>query len=200
MEPPEKFSRPLGDRRYKKLFVLAVEGIKTEPLYFALFNSRDSVIRVQCLKDKSGSSPPQVLKRMEKHLKAGELKSTDEAWLVSDKDQWSDSQLSQLHQWSQKEENYGFALSNPKFEYWLLLHFADGSGVTSAQDCDRRLKGYIPDYDKSLDTKKITVEMINSAIERARQKDNPSCADWPRIFGATVYKLVESILNSGNTT
>lgn len=44
--PPKrrKFSRPLGERRYRKLFVLAVEGSKTEPQYFAIFNDQNSVI------------------------------------------------------------------------------------------------------------------------------------------------------------
>jgi len=70
-----------------------VEGIRTEPQYFSLYNSQGSVIRVQCLKGKSDSSPPQVLKRMEKYLKAEELKKSDEAWIATDKDQWSDGQL-----------------------------------------------------------------------------------------------------------
>lgn len=34
-----KFQRPLGERRYKKLFLIAAEGIKTEPIYFGLFNT-----------------------------------------------------------------------------------------------------------------------------------------------------------------
>ena len=54
---------------------------------------------------------------MKKHLEKEGLKKTDEAWLVVDKDQWSDEHLFQLHQWSQQKENYGFALSNPKFEF-----------------------------------------------------------------------------------
>ncbi len=90
--PPKrrKFSRPLGERRYRKIFILAVEGIKTEPQYFAVFNDQNSVIRVNCLKGKHDSSPPQVLARMENHLKKEGLKKSDEAWLVVDKDQWTD--------------------------------------------------------------------------------------------------------------
>lgn len=85
---------------------------------------------------------------MTDHLEHEGLKSSDEAWLVVDKDQWTDEQLTQLHQWSLQQENYGFALSNPKFEYWLLLHFEDGTGVTSSRDCTERLKRWIPEYDK----------------------------------------------------
>lgn len=70
--------RPLGERRYRRVFFVATEGTKTEPEYLALLDDQYSVIKVKWLKGAS---------------------------------------------------NRGFALSNPKFEYWLLLHFEDGAGV-----------------------------------------------------------------------
>jgi hypothetical protein len=192
-----KFQRPLGKRRYKKLFIIAAEGIKTEPLYFDIFTDDASTVRVSCLKGKHDSSPLQVLKRMTDHLEREELKSSDEAWLVVDKDQWTDDQLAQLHQWSSQKDNYGFALSNPKFEYWLLLHFEDGTGVTSSRDCTDRLKCRIPDYDKGIDMRKISRSQIKDAIRRAKERDNPPCSDWPRILGqTTVYRLIENILGT----
>ncbi len=192
-----KFQRPLGERRYRKLFVIAVEGAKTEPQYFAVLNDRRSVVRVNCLKGKHGGSPPQVLKRMEIHLAREALRASDEAWLVVDKDLWSDEQLAQLHAWSLGHGNYGFALSNPKFEYWLLLHFEDGTGIESSRECSERLKRYLTDYDKGIDSRKITRDMIDQAIRRAKARDNPPCADWPRnLGGTTVYKLVENIIEA----
>ena len=116
--------------------------------------------------------------------------------MVVDKDQWTNEQLSQLYRWSQQADNYGFALSNPKFEFWLLLHFEDGSGVNSSQICSRRLKRYLPIYDKGIDIRKISETMIADAIRRAKQRDKPPCGDWPRNTGTTVYKLVESIQES----
>ena len=133
------FRRPPGQRRYRKLFVVATEGQKTEPQYFSLFNSA-SVIRVLCLKCGRDSAPESVLKRMQRYLNDEEIKKTDEAWLVVDKDQWSSAQLLMLHQWAQSAANYGMALSNPKFEYWLLLHFEDGSGVGTSSQCSERLR------------------------------------------------------------
>lgn len=190
-----KFQRPLGERRYRKMFVIAVEGVKTEPEYFAIFNDQQSVLWVNCLKGGCDSSPPQVLNRMNSYLKEKGLRSTDEAWLVVDKDQWTDEQLTQLHVWAEGRDNYGFALSNPKFEYWLLLHFEDGNGITSSYDCTVRLKRYLPDYDKGIDRRKITRQGIIDAVRRAKQRDTPPCADWPRMIGcSTVYKLVEKIL------
>jgi hypothetical protein len=190
-----RFQRPLGNRRFRKLFVIAVEGAKTEPQYFALINAQHSIIQVTCLKGRHGSAPLQALKRMEDYLRHEGLRSSDEAWLVVDKDQWTDEQLSELHAWKTKRGNYGFALSNPKFEYWLLLHFEDGEGIKSSQDCSDRLKRHLPDYNKGIDGRKITRQRIEDAIRRAIQRDNPPCADWPRLVGnTTVYRLVKNIL------
>lgn len=50
------FQRPLGERRYKKLFVVSVEGSKTEPQYFSIFNQPQSIVLVKCLKRPSTES------------------------------------------------------------------------------------------------------------------------------------------------
>ena len=171
----------------------ATEGMKTEPQYFAIFKSREPIVKVKCLEGKTKSSPTQVLQRMNAYLREELLKEYDEAWLVVDKDSWTDDQLAQLYQWSQKRENYGFALSNPKFELWLLLHFEEPTGVTFT-NCIERLNRYWPNYDKGIDVRKITLDHISEAIRRAKQRDNPPCSDWPRTIGSTVYKLVEKIL------
>ena len=191
-------TRPVGNLRYRKLFVLSLEGTITERQYFASFNVPNSVIQIKCLKGnkKTDRSPRQVLTRMEHHLKEAGLKKTDEAWLVVDKDEWTKEQLSVLHHWSQQADNYGFALSNPKFEFWLILHFEQGDEISSSQVCSRKLKEYLPDYDKQIDMKKLSQSMIKEAIKRAKQKDQPPCDDWPHTTGTTVYKLVENILKS----
>ncbi len=189
-----KFQRPLGERRYRKLFVIAVEGKKTEPEYFSIFNNEQSIIRVKCLKSSHDTAPPQVLKRMKNFLKQEQLKTSDEAWLVVDKDLWTDEQLNQLLAWAQTHTNYGFALSNPSFEFWLLLHFEDGTGIGSTQDCIDRLKRHLPRYNKKIDTHKITRNRIEEAVCRAKKRDNPPCVDWPRTpGGTTVYRLVEKM-------
>jgi len=129
---------------------------------------------------------------MKKHLKEKGLKKNDEAWLVVDKDDWETEPLLQLFNWSKEKDNYNFALSNPKFEYWLLLHFEDGSGISSSQDCTNRLKQYLPNYNKGIPAN-ISKPKIQNAITRAKQKDSPPCEDWPRQHGSTVYRLVEKL-------
>lgn len=190
------FQRPLGERRYRRLFVIAVEGVKTEPQYFSIFNdSEQNIIRIKCPKANNRSSPIQVLKRMKIYLENEDIKKTDEAWLVVDQDEWLENQLQQLFDWSLQKDNYGFALSNPNFEYWLLLHFEEGHGVVNSNDCLNRLKKHLPEYNKGVDVRKINTTMIEQAILRAKKRDNHQCIDWPRTIGqTTVYRLVEKLV------
>lgn len=111
-----RFERPIGNRRYKKLFIIAVEGRKTEPQYFALINTLNSIVKIHCLKG-NNSSPLQVLQRMKKYLREESLQKFDEAWLVIDKDAWPDKHLKQLFEWKNLGPNHGVAVSNPNFEY-----------------------------------------------------------------------------------
>ena len=192
---PRKFTRQPGERRYRKLFVIAVEGTKTELEYFSALNKRKSEVQVKCIRSTHGTSPPQVLKRMKNHLRNEKLKFSDEAWIVIDRDQWTEEQLGLPYDWSQELTNYGFALSNPTFEYWLLLHFEGGTDITSSRNCKDRLKAHLPNYDKQIDESKFTLERINAAIHRAKLRDNPPCNDWPRNPGSTtVYRLIEKII------
>jgi hypothetical protein len=195
---PRTFQRPLGERRYKKLFVVSVEGSKTEPQYFAIFNQPQSIVLVKCLKRLSTeSSPIQVLKKMESYLRKESLRKTDEAWIVVDKDDWTEDQLRDLLKWAKTSESHGFALSNPCFEYWLLLHFEDGKGIASSQECQTRLKRHLPNYKKDIDRRKITPELITKAIFRAKQRDSKHTEDLPQVGSTSVYKLVERIINHG---
>ena len=189
-----RFYRPSGTLRYKKLFIIATEGVKTEPEYFAAIQIEQSVIQIRCLKSKTKSAPLQVLKRMQDHIKEEGLKDSDEAWLVADRDCWDEKQIKQMYDWAQQKENYGFALSNPKFEYWLLLHFDDGDAITSSRTCSDRLRRHLPDYDKGVAANKITREMVETAIRRASQRDNNNDSGWPVTTGTTVYRLVRHIL------
>ena len=123
------------------------------------------------------------------------MQKADEAWVVVDRDSWPAEHLAELHAWSQSKENFGFALSNPMFEYWLLLHFEDGDRVANGEHCNERLRRHLPNYDKHIHEQHFTPARIQSAVDRARRRDDPPCADWPRNPGSTtVYRLVERIL------
>ena len=196
MTKRRKFERQIPTRSYRRMFVLATEGAETEPQYFDLFNSRLITITIKCLRSSTDSAPVHVLKRMERHLQSNRLRPGDAAWLVVDKDRWTDEQLTQLYAWANTDDQHGFAVSNPGFELWLLLHFENGSGVANIRHCRERLRRYLPNYDKThVETAKL-LPGISAAIDRARMKDTPPCPDWPRTVGTTVYLLVEKLQNS----
>jgi len=190
------FRRPTGQRRYKRMFVIVAEGSVTEQEYFQLL-SDESIIHIKCLRNRGNLTPKEALLRIREHIGKESLRKTDEAWVVVDKDSWEEEHLDELHNWAQSRSNYGFALSNPKFEFWLLLHFEDGKGVATGEHCDRKLAKHLPGYDKHVDGQKFTRERIKAATDRAKKRDIPPCADWPHKTGTTVYKLVEKILESG---
>ncbi|NHQ60772.1 RloB domain-containing protein [Chlorobium sp. BLA1] len=192
------FHRPLGEQRYKKMFVIAAEGARTENEYFDLFNNNQVTIKITCLKNKNKSAPKQILCKLTKYLSVEKIRKSDEAWIVVDRDRWKTEDLNALYQWSIEKENYGFCLSNPKFEYWLLLHFENSKSISSPKNCENRLKRYLLSYDKGIERYKFNSENILIAIERAKKRDIGRTTNWPENTGTTVYKLVERILDSIN--
>lgn len=188
------FRRTTGKRRYKRMFVIVAEGTVTEHEYFDLLNGL-SIVHVDCLENRKSLTPEKALKRVREYIQKESLRKNDEAWVVVDRDSWQEEHFSKLSEWSQTRNNYGFALSNPKFELWLLLHFEDATGIANGSDCDRKLHKYLPHYNKHIDISNFTRKRIKQAIQRARQHDTPPCKDWPRNAGSTtVYRLVERIL------
>lgn len=198
------FRRSQGKRRYKRMFVIVAEGTVTEQEYFRLFEDESlvegSLVRVKCLPNRTNLPPKEALKCVRAYIRKEDLIKGDEAWVVVDRDSWLEEHLQQLHAWADGHDNFGFALSNPKFEYWLLLHFEDAKGVLKGKDCDRKLAKHLPDYDKHVDPKRFSIDKILDAAKRAKERDNPPCADWPRKPGTTVYKLIEKILESGTNS
>ena len=194
----KRFDRPSGTRNYKKLFIIASEGEVTEPSYFQLINNCQTIVSVKCLK-RSQSSPLYVLKKLEQYIKEEGLRSTDEAWLVVDVDEWPENDLIVLDTWSKKKENYGLAISNPCFEFWLLLHFHDPCTKNiTASACTRELSKRIASYKdcKRILPNQFNREHIHEAIRRARSCDGNPMQPIPSLPGSRVYKLVQKIIGT----
>ncbi|MGA2219590.1 MAG: RloB family protein [Terracidiphilus sp.] len=158
-----RFRRAQGQRRYKRMFVIVAEGTVTEQEYFPLL-SEELIVHVKCLGNRSNLPPKEALKRVRDYIRKESLRKSDEAWVVVDRDSWPEEHLIALHTWAQSRDNYGFALSNPKFEYWLLLHFENANGVTTSYDCDIRLPIHLPTYDKHIEPQHFPIERIRTAV------------------------------------
>lgn len=184
-----------GLKPIKPRIVIATEGLHTERAYFsACLGDRDRAYVLDFVRTDNASAPKHVLRRMERHLRESPLENQDEAWIVVDRDTWPESELARLVAWTRQSSRRHLALSNPKFEYWLLLHFEDCHGLDGEGDCDIRLRRHWPGFEKNATGMELLRARIDQAVERARLRDTPRCDDWPRTCGTTVYRLVEHLL------
>lgn len=182
----------------RKLFVIASEGTKTEPDYFKNLKRivNNASITIKSLTSNTGTSPGGLLKRISKYLEENEITDQDEAWIVMDRDQWDKDHIIKVINWTTENKHYGLALTNPKFEYWLLLHFEDGKGVQTSNECTDKLKRYLPSYDKSLSIKSFDLQKVKKAVSFLEKKVPLSNEALIEQVGTTVHVLVKKIIDS----
>lgn len=108
--------RPLDRRggvlRDASLIVIAMEGEKTEKIYFDIFHSsRLKIVSIPC---KDGRSDPvSVLKNLTDFKKKMQFGSTDTFWLVVDKDRWTAKNLAAVRRECRQKE-FNLLVSNPR--------------------------------------------------------------------------------------
>ena len=192
-----KFIRAPKERYYRRLFYVAFEGKVTEKEYFNRLQkfaiSNNGLIKP--IPPQENNSPAGTLQRLTDVIRTKRLSSGDEIWCVIDKDRWPQSQLDEVLLWARSSIGKivrGVALSNPKFELWLLAHFEElNLSNTSAGAVVKSLKKYLPDYDKSLGDWKPTKEEIVHAVERCKVfSENPPLNS----AGSSVWELVQRII------
>ncbi|GHT36449.1 hypothetical protein FACS189427_08060 [Planctomycetales bacterium] len=200
---------------YKPLFVIAVEGDVTEVNYFNFIQQKldEAVVSIEIVPPKTKSAPIHVLQKLkDKKIQNIGKVGTFFYWMVIDRDKTKQQQITTVVN-DCKTEGFGLCVSNPAFEYWLLLHFEDGNGVVFAEtshrtigrkECSKRLRQlkYLPGFDNQKNGKKLKNthcislwDKRDDAVKRANQQDTPPCPDYPRNkCGTTIYRLVKELL------
>lgn len=187
------FSRSVDTREYRKVFTIFPEGEKTENCYFTLLRAMSETINIIIKKGDKKNEPNQVLSRAKKYIRENGLSKNEHVWLVVDVDDRPKSSFKECFEWEQADVKHHLAISNPKFEYWLLMHFESGDGVKSANDCMVRLIKHIPNYTKSnIGANEITRENCVSAVSNGKRKHGSE--EVLQGNCSTVYKLVKEIL------
>lgn len=163
-----QFKRESKNKSIKFSFIISVEGSVTEKEYFRLINKifKNVIIKI-VPKNVGKSSPKAVLNAMKRYIKKNK-EDNCEYWLVQDKDSWTEEQLVHFDEWKSEDERYNVVLSNPKFEYWLLLHYDKGNGISNSKECSDRLKKYYPNFNKHVEASMISKENILFAIKNAK--------------------------------
>lgn len=225
-----------------KLIVISGEGPVTEEIYFddiltslcasikdkiRIVSAREEffelepALRTQTdLDEQNKSQPRQVLERMDNYLHSKKYIQQshvvdDEYWLVLDVDNHTDEY--HIDEWNSvlaecENKNYKYAVSNPFFEVWLLLHYRDANDkdksfevtpekpyrktnhfATELKSVGAPLKGQ---GKKEPQAEHYSLDKIKDAIMRAEilHNKNKDFKELPQSFGSTVYILVENII------
>lgn len=159
---------------YDKVLIVC-EGEKTEPHY--LIALRDYLKLSQAnikIDPDSDSSPISVVSYAKDLIKQSEKDPYDHVYCVIDRDRHAtfDTAIAQINGYRNKSTKLHAIVSNPCFEYWILLHFTyttklfGTSGDSPCMDLIKNdLKTYINDYEKG--DKNIMLPIIKSGLDTA---------------------------------
>ncbi|MCR5237403.1 MAG: RloB family protein [Lachnospiraceae bacterium] len=137
-------------------------------------------------------------------------KSLDKICFVIDRDRESFVSKDGNDQYSYvlqacKENNYGFYLSNPCFEFWLLMHFDEVANLDAVKILENpkvsarhrytehELRRLLPGYSKS----KYQVDKLIGSIGKAIQNEKLFCEDEEQLentIGSRVGLLMEELI------
>jgi len=187
--------RPEPTRSFS-LFVIAVEGEKTERLYFLKFGN--SKIKVVTLPTTAGySSPEHIMERLSTYRQHNDLQDEDECWLVFDIDHRTDDFMETMYEQALKRR-FRLAVSNPCFEIWLFLHGFDMSELdneirqANAEKRSAKMKEFLPYNYRAVPIHQFRLD-LQQAIQRAKELEKGRNKHYPRFPGTDVYKLVEHL-------
>jgi hypothetical protein len=215
---PIPLVRPGGFLEAEKMFILSYEGKVSEKKYFEDFRNSElfnnsGLIEVISLKRPTnrGSDPISVKKLLQEAKKDYRFKSTDEFWLIIDRDDWEEihnHNFEKLVDDCKKEDNFFLAMSNPCFEIWLILHLKDINEYSKFEKQQIILNDKVSNSKNHIDiilgniqgrgynkrpNLRIFLPLTNKAIDRAKELDGQN-EDYPKQLGTHIYKLIEKLI------
>jgi hypothetical protein len=119
-----------------RVIIISCEGTNTEPEYFETIREKlkdniSSLVKIELVPKLSNASEPKhVLDNLQAFVDKYDFsKGHDSLWLVCDREKVIDRKTGKKGLLEViplcKEKGYSIALSNPLFEFWLLLHVVD---------------------------------------------------------------------------
>lgn len=190
-----------------KAFLVVTEGEKCEPNYLMALRERFQLNAAEVeIMHPEGTDPITLTKKAielrgarREAAKKGFAIAYDEVWVVFDLEKPHDERRRIALQAMGMKESAGirFAVSDPCFEYWLLLH---GEYTTSPfADCDsviKRLEAHWPNYSKGQSPSQPFLEKLPVAVTNAQR-----CRDYHEACGgngnpSTKVDVLAKSLNS----
>ena len=191
----DSLARRTGTRKYRPVCWVSAEG-QTERDYLRMAAFKDAPVSVRFPKDihPGRRNPSQVLKRFKKAIREEDFRRDDEAWVVVDVDEWPETEFDELLAWAESDSRHHLAISNPKFELFLVMHYEKGNGCTTSSKVDAALKRYLPRYDKRLSPTAFSKHEVMAAVENARSKREGCRSDVPDPGMTDAHLLVSRLI------
>jgi RloB-like protein len=210
-----EFIRISNVKERDKMFLLAYEGNETEPTYFEAlkkdYRFNNEIIEIVSLrrnKDDTKSAPKYVFENLQRIKQEYDLANSDELWMIIDRDR-NGKNIERYNQKCNEESNFYLALSNPCFEFWLLLHLKDLSEFNQEElilifenkkiNKSRRtylkslLSKILPDgYNESNLKPERFLPNLEIAIKRAKALSKNE--EYPISLGTDIHKLIQKII------
>ncbi len=199
----------------ERIIVLAFEGNIAEEEYFeelqTIDDFNDSLIYLHLLKRRrndTNSAPNHVYRKLKKEAKEEfNFSNKDELWMIIDKDRWRN--IDAIIHLCKAEKNMYVAVSNPCFEFWLLLHACNFSSITDIEKEDIFENRKISNKKRYVD--KILGEKLSDGYNKSNPRTNRLInnvrqavieakglyvegEEYPNTLGTHVFKVVEKIL------
>jgi len=183
----KQLERKQGKRASYDRILIVSEGTETEPNYFREIRRefRLQTANIAVYPCATGTAPLQVVEYAETlfkdgdHLKNVQPKAFERVYAVFDRDDHhsyyaalnkAQTLNGKLRNDNKKPIIFEAIASVPSFELWLLLHYEMLQEPMLRTDVLRRLKIYIPNYDKgATDTFKTTQPKLTDAIQNAEK-------------------------------
>ena len=197
-KPAIKVNGPKNPHRDASLFIVACEGEKTESIYLNfpfLVNSR---VKILVLPSEKGlSAPVHILENLRQYVHENRISSNDQLWLVADKDKWPyENQLRKIQNKTIKRHPIRLAISNPCFELFLYLHFAEmpATPILRSKDVSTMIRKVCGSYSKTHLIASDYQNKVQHAISESKKTVHTS-NNLPDNPGTDVGILVETILS-----
>ncbi|HSH04395.1 MAG TPA: RloB family protein [Anaerolineae bacterium] len=176
------FNRKAETRTQRNCILIVCEGESTEPTYFEKLrihlklDSVDVIIRGEECKSDPVSVVEYALEQKKQRDREAKISPTqapfNEVWCVIDTETPVDNQVALERATAKARAQKKFmhlAVSNPCFEYWLLLHFRHTSQpFRNASQVIHKLKEHLPNYEKRYQDFEELFGLIEQAMGHAQ--------------------------------
>ena len=225
---PTTFDKPIYEEESlepKKAFIISCEGENTEPEYFKAIENKlseyiDVLIKIELVPKLSGTAPSNVVEDLKTYIEEKKEKydyeqNYDEFWIVIDREK-QETRKENIQKILPicEADDINIAITNPAFEFWLLLHVVDDilskyntddlfdNKVESSKKrfLDKELSkilGNLGNYSKKagkFPTEIVNLENIKMAIEQEKLFKN-EVEEIIDNLGSNIGQLVQRILN-----